>query len=246
MKQKYAIELSYNGKNYHGWQIQNNAITVQGVLEEKISTFLREKIEIIGAGRTDTGVHSKFFVADFNSKNFFLDKKEKNFIFKINRFLPNDIAINKIFKVKNNFHSRFDALSRTYKYYIETKKNPFNQETSLIVQKNLNVEKMNEASKILFEYKDFTSFSKVNTDTKTNICKIYKANWVKKNSILIFEIKANRFLRNMVRAIVGTILEVGEEKINISDFRKIIELKNRSKAGVSAAAKALFLTKIEY
>ena len=244
--QRYFLELAYKGSNYYGWQIQNNSISVQEVLIQKISIFLNEKIKVFGAGRTDKGVHASFFVAHFDSKRKDLAEISANFIYRLNRFLPKDIVLYKIFKVENHNHSRFDAKKRTYNYFIETKKNPFNQEISYFLQKKLSLEKMNEACKILFQYTDFTSFSKVNTETHTNNCKIYKAFWKKKDSQFIFEITADRFLRNMVRAIVGTMIEIGLNKISISDFKQIIENKNRCDAGTSVPAQALFLTNIIY
>ncbi len=242
MKQRYFIYLSYKGTNYCGWQIQNNEQTIQGTLQNAFSLKLGEKINITGAGRTDTGVHANYFVAHFDTAKIIND----NFVYSINTFLPNDIVINKIIKVKSDAHSRFDAISRTYKYYINTKKNPFNFDYSLLVLQKLDINKMNDACKILFKYDDFTSFSKLHTDTKTNNCKIFDAKWNKLNNQLIFTITANRFLRNMVRAIVGTMLDIGKNKISINEFEDIIKSKNRQLAGHSAKAKGLFLDYINY
>ncbi len=241
---RYFIQLSYKGTNYHGWQIQPNAISVQEVVEKTLSTVLRETVEVVGAGRTDTGVHASFFVLHFEVKeelsNF------ENLVYKLNSLLPNDIAFQKIWPVANDLHARFSAVSRTYKYYISTKKNPFRTETSFKYLLPLDIDKMNDASHILSEFEDFTSFSRLHTDVKTNNCKILWAEWEVKNTQLIFTIKADRFLRNMVRAIVGTLLEVGKGKLSLNDFRKIIEAKDRGAAGASAPAKGLFLVDVEY
>lgn len=244
MKYRYFLQLAYKGTNYHGWQIQPNAITVQEVLSNKISTFLREEIQITGAGRTDTGVHASYFMAHFDSEQ--SDICQTEFIYRMNSFLPVDIALHGIFRVKDDANSRFDALSRTYKYYISTQKDPFKTEFAYYLPVKLNLEIMTKASEILFEYTDFTSFSRLHTQTKTNDCKIMQAEWHKTDNELIFTIKADRFLRNMVRAITGTLIEIGRNKLTVDDFRGIIEVKNRKMAGMSAPAHGLFLTGIEY
>lgn len=257
MKVRYFIQLSYKGANYHGWQAQSRTqlesgtVTVQSVLNNAFSTLLKEEIEIVGAGRTDTGVHAKFFVAHFDSAHSDLDNDK--FVLRVNKFLPNDISIQKINRVIDSAHSRFSALSRTYEYHISRKKNPFYQEYSYFLPASLDVDKMNEAAQILFDYSDFSSFSKGKTDTKTNNCIIYQAEWREKDDLsadrqemLFFIIKADRFLRNMVRAIVGTLLDVGKGKMTVPEFRKVIESKNRPSAGFSVPAKGLFLTDIEY
>ncbi len=244
MAQRYFLQLSYKGTNYHGWQVQPNAVTVQEVMEKTLSTLLREKISVTGAGRTDTGVHASFFVLHFDSADEELDKG--NLVFKLNNFLPNDIAVQKIQKVSPDFHARFSAVSRTYNYVISTEKDPFSLETAYRHTGSLDVEKMNEAATILFEYDDFTSFSRLHTEVKTNRCKILQAEWKQEEDKLIFIIKADRFLRNMVRAIVGTLLEVGKRKRTVDEFRKIIEKKYRGAAGASAPAHGLFLVDIEY
>ncbi len=242
---RYFLHISYNGKDYHGWQIQDNAISVQAVLNEKISIALQENIYVVGAGRTDTGVHAEFFMLHFDTRKEITDKN--GFIDKINKLLPQDIAAYNIYCVPNNANTRFDAISRTYEYRICRKKNPFLTHLSWYYRFPLNLESMNEAALTLFDYEDFTSFSKTGTQVKTNLCKIYEAQWFyKEDSVLIFRIKADRFLRNMVRAITGTLIDVGKEKISINAFRKIIEAKNRSKAGFSVPAHGLFLTDIEY
>ncbi|NQU88222.1 MAG: tRNA pseudouridine(38-40) synthase TruA [Mariniphaga sp.] len=242
--QRYFIQLSYNGTNYHGWQVQPNASTIQEVLEKTLSTMLREEIQVTGAGRTDTGVHASFFVAHFDSENSELDNND--FVYKVNSFLPNDIAFQRIWKVPKDVHARFDAVSRTYKYYISLVKDPFVEETSYKYLYPLDVEKMNEVAKCLFDYTDFTSFSKLHTDVKTNNCKILETEWKVEGHQLVFIIKADRFLRNMVRAIVGTLLEVGKGKLEVRDVREIIEKKDRGLAGSSAPAHGLFLCGIEY
>ena len=242
-KLRYFIEFSYNGKNYFGYQIQPNENSVQEELEKALSTILRETIKITGAGRTDTGVHAKKMFAHFDSEQIL----NENLSYKLNSFLPQDISVKRIFKVKNDFHARFDATFRTYEYYISLEKNPFNQDFSWQFRKpNFDVEKMNEACKILFEYEDFGSFAKVGADNKTNHCKIYKANWQQNENELKFTISANRFLRNMVRAIVGTMVEIGTGKIKPEDLHHIIKNQNRNSAGISAPANGLFLVDVGY
>jgi tRNA pseudouridine38-40 synthase len=244
MPQRYFLQLSYKGTNYHGWQIQPNAISVQEVMEDALSKILREKIAVVGAGRTDTGVHASFFILHFDVENSIPEKLD--IVYKLNSFLPADIAVQNVWQVNNEMHARFSAISRTYKYYISTQKNPFDDETSHKYLKALDVAKMNEAALTLFDFKDFTSFSRLHTDVKTNNCEIMQAEWVAKKSKLIFTIKADRFLRNMVRAVVGTLLEVGKGKLTIEQFREIVEKKNRGCAGASAPAQGLFLVGIEY
>ena len=240
---RYFIELSYNGSAYHGWQIQPSAISVQEVIEKSLSTLLKESVSIMGAGRTDTGVHASQMFAHFDTESTF---NIPDLVFKLNSFLPKDIAIHTIFKVKPDAHTRFNAVSRTYLYRITLHKNVFTNDNVYYVKQNLDVDKMNIASKILLEYKDFQCFSKSNTDVKTYNCNIIKAEWVRKNDELQFIIQADRFLRNMVRAIVGTMINIGLGKINIDDLHAIIKSKNRSEAGFSVPAHALYLTKIEY
>ncbi|WP_397362111.1 tRNA pseudouridine(38-40) synthase TruA [Olleya sp. R77988] len=240
---RYFIELSYNGTNYHGWQNQPNAISVQEVVEKALSTILGETIAIMGAGRTDAGVHAKQLFAHFDTDLIFENKQLK---FKLNSFLPNDVAVNSIFKVKADIHARFHALSRAYLYRISLQKNPFNFNNAFYVKQALDVKKMQEATKILFDYKDFQCFSKTNTDVKTYNCVIMKAEWQLVEDELHFTIKADRFLRNMVRAIVGTLINVGVGKIDIEDLHKIIASKNRSEAGFSVPAHALYLKEVAY
>jgi len=240
---RFFIELSYNGKAYHGWQNQPNAISVQEVLEKALSTLLKEKIDIVGAGRTDTGVHAKQMFAHFNTTKVFSLEK---LMYKLNSFLPKDIAVQDIFKVNEKTHARFDVISREYKYRISLYKNVFSFNNSHYFKQELDVNKMNEAAKVLFEYENFKCFSKSNTDVKTYNCKIMKAEWTLEDNELFFTIKADRFLRNMVRAIVGTMINIGIGKINVEQLHNIIKSKDRSKAGASVPGYALYLTKIEY
>ena len=242
--QRYFIQLSFKGTRYHGWQIQPNAVSVQEVVEKAISTILRQEIKATGAGRTDAGVHASFYVLHFDVLHP-IDNPDK-LIYRLNSFLPSDIAFQRCWKVPPEAHARFSALSRTYQYFITLKKDPFTTETECYIQNRPDVEKMNEAAKILGDYTDFTSFSRLHTDVKTNICQISKAQWKEENSRLIFTITADRFLRNMVRAVVGTLLDVGKGKTTSDEFRQIIELRDRAAAGTSAPAHGLFLVDVEY
>ena len=239
---RFFIELSYKGTNYHGWQEQPNAKTVQAEINRALSTILNTNIEVIGAGRTDTGVHANQMFAHFDCD---IDFDIQNLMFKLNSFLPSDIAIKDIFKVKEDANCRFDALSRTYQYHIIQKKDSFNK-TAYFLQNDLDIKAMNEACKYIIGKQDFTSFSKVNTQTFTNNCDVMFAKWELVNNKIIFTIKADRFLRNMVRAIVGTLLDVGFGKIIAADVAKIIAAKDRSKSGVSVHAHALFLIEVKY
>lgn len=240
---RYFIEITFNGKNYHGWQIQPDATSVQQTLEEALSTLLRLKIEIVGAGRTDAGVHALQIFAHFD---FAEAIHTKELIFKLNSLLPQDIAIKNIFPVKEDAHARFDAVLRTYEYHICLEKDPFAIDFSHRLHNCPDVEKMNEAAEILYHYNDFQCFSKSKTDVKTYNCTITFAQWKKIENRLVFTITADRFLRNMVRAIVGTLLEIGFEKIDIDDFHNIIKSKNRSNAGTSVPAEGLYLTRVIY
>ena len=240
---RYFIELSYNGKNYHGWQIQPDAVSVQEKLNNALSTIFQEKIEVVGAGRTDSGVHASQMFAHFDIEK----ELEKEVVFRINSILPNDIAVSQVFLVNNEKHARFDATSRSYEYKIWLGRNPFLLDFSWqIHSQKPNVDLMNKAAKLLLEYTDFQTFSKVKTEVYTFNCDITEAYWIQNKNELIFHISANRFLRNMVRAIVGTLLDVGLGKISIKDFKQIIESKNRANAGLSVPAKGLFLTHIKY
>lgn len=240
---RYFIELSYKGTNYHGWQIQPDVNSVQEEITKAFETILQEKIQIVGAGRTDAGVHASQMFAHVDTTK----ELTTEYIHKFNTILPNDIVIRTITKVLDEKHARFDAISRSYEYRILIGRDPFLLDTTWQIHKNkIQIDKMNKAAKILFQYEDFESFSKVKTDVKTFNCTIMRAEWRREGNQLIFYIKANRFLRNMVRAIVGTLLDVGLEKISIEDFRNIIESKKRSEAGLSVPAKGLFLTEVNY
>ncbi|WP_432669974.1 tRNA pseudouridine(38-40) synthase TruA [Flavobacterium sp. SM2513] len=241
---RFFIQLSYNGTNYHGWQIQPNATSVQETLTQALSIILNKKdITIMGAGRTDTGVHASQMFAHFDFEN---PIDSKTIVHKLNSFLPKDIAVSDIILVDENSHARFDAKQRTYEYKINLSKNVFLDELSWYYNKELNMEAMNDAAKLLIEFTDFQCFSKVHTDVNTFNCNISQAFWNKKNEQLIFTISADRFLRNMVRSIVGTLVYIGLGKISKADFRKIIESKDRKKAGFSVPARGLYLTEIKY
>jgi tRNA pseudouridine38-40 synthase len=240
---RYFIELSYNGKAYHGWQNQPNAISVQEVVEDALSKLLKTKIAIVGAGRTDAGVHAEQLFAHFDYEPSF---NVEILIFKLNSFLPVDISIQNIFEVKAESHARFHALSRTYNYIITQKKDVFNSEGSCYIKHDLDIDKMNEAAKILFDYRNFKCFSRSNTDVNTYNCTIMLAQWKEHNSQLIFTIKADRFLRNMVRAIVGTMLNIGLGKTSIEELHRVINSEDRTKAGASVPAHGLYLSRIEY
>jgi tRNA pseudouridine38-40 synthase len=245
LRKRYFIFISYDGTSYHGWQVQPGKITVQTKLEEALSVILQENIKTTGAGRTDTGVHARSFAAHFDSEKEDL-AGNNNIIFRLNTYLPDDIAVSKIMAVDDQAHARYDAISRTYKYYISLQKDPFNRKYSWCRYGNLDIEAMNKASAYLMRYDDFTSFSKLHTQVKTNICKIHEAGWVSDRNILVFTIKANRFLRNMVRSIVGTMVTIGTGKMPPREMEKIIKARDRSAAGVSAPAEGLFLEYIEY
>jgi tRNA pseudouridine38-40 synthase len=245
VKTRYFIFISYRGTSYHGWQVQPNSITVQKNLDKALSVILNEPICTIGAGRTDAGVHALVFCAHFDSIANDLSIR-KNLIFKLNRFLPDDISVTSIKKVVPDAHARYSAISRTYKYYISRVKDPFFDDSIWFLHGNINTGAMNDASGILSENSDFTSFSRLHSDTRTNICRIFSAGWEETGNRIVFTIKADRFLRNMVRAIVGTMIDVGMGKINLKEFKEIILAKDRSRAGKSAPAKGLFLVEIEY
>ena len=253
---RYFLRLSYNGTNFHGWQIQPNAISVQQVLEESLSTIFRREIDITGAGRTDTGVHAAEMYAHFDI-DFPINEKEKKVV-SLNRLIGKDISIYDILEVEDDAHARFDAVSRTYKYFITYQKNPFLYPFSFFSHRKFDIDKMNEACEILKSTSDFTSFAKLHSDNKTNICKVSMAKWDimdfgKSDSYpsipfsgIVFTITADRFLRNMVRAIVGTLVEVGCGKITLKDFSEIIDSQDRCAAGNSMPAEGLFLWKIKY
>ena len=243
---RYFIKLSYNGSNFNGWQTQPNGITVQEELEKALGILLLKSIGITGCGRTDTGVHASEFYAHFDIEEETMVVSCDQLKYKLNLFLPVSIVVHEIFKVKPDSHARFSALSRTYRYQISTEKNPFSNGLTYFYHHRLDIDAMNKAAAILLEYHDFSCFSKTRTQVKTNICTITKAIWEQEGSMLVFTITADRFLRNMVRAIVGTMLDIGREKITLDDFRKIIEGKNRSNAGFSVPPQGLFLSKVVY
>ena len=243
---RYFIELAYKGTHFCGWQLQPNGITIQGELERALGLLLRETIRLTGAGRTDAGVHALHYVAHFDTSKDDLHT-DSTLIKKINGIISREIVIYRIAAVNPDAHARFDAVSRTYNYRVATKKNPFTIDSAYHFYRPLNIAKMNEAAAILPEYTDFTSFSKLHGNTKTNLCDIINACWIDDyNGELRFEITANRFLRNMVRAIVGTMIEIGIDKYSPADIRKIIQAKNRGVAGTSAPPQGLYLVGIEY
>lgn len=242
---RYFIHLAYDGSHYHGWQIQPNAITVQEVLNDSLHRLLGDySINIVGAGRTDTGVHATDFYAHFDTEKSIDNPTE--LVFKLNRFLKEDIVIYDIFQVKEDAHARFDALSRTYHYHISTQKQPFNRQYSWYLYGDLDVQKMNKAAHSLLGKHDFTSFSKTHTQTHTNNCDLQVAKWTQKGAELVFEVKADRFLRNMVRSLVGTLVDVGKGKIEVEEVKRVLDAKDRREAGESVPAHALFLSKISY
>lgn len=241
---RYFIYLGYNGKNFSGWQVQPNGPTVQQALEEALTLLLREPVPVTGAGRTDAGVHARLMVAHFDWRE---ELPDLDFwANKLNRVLSRDIAIYRIVPVKPEAHARFDACSRTYKYYVTHRKDPFNADFVYRISMPLDYGRMNQACRILFDYIDFTSFSKLHTDVKTNNCHIYEAGWKQEGDVWVFTIRADRFLRNMVRAIVGTLLEVGRGKLSLEGFRRVIEAKDRCSAGTSVPGHALFLVDVQY
>lgn len=242
---RYILTLAYNGDNYHGWQIQPNATTVQQTLNNCFSLLLKQEIDMLGCGRTDTGVHASMFVAHFDVEQEIQDTEK--LLIKANKFLPKDIAIYKIEKTSNDFNARFSAKSRTYRYLVHTKKDPFLNKISWFYPYPLDINIMNEACKTLKKYKDFSCFAKSGGQTATNLCDIYSAQWqLFDNYKYTFTISANRFLRNMVRAITGTMIELGTHKIDLVGFENIINSKNRSNAGASVPAQALTLIDVEY
>lgn len=251
---RYFVWFSYDGTAYHGWQIQPNGYSVQEELQRALSTLLREEITVTGAGRTDAGVHARQMVAHFDTSP---DPSEggencrpldcRQLAYKLNRILPRDIAVEKVEQVSDEMHARFSAISRTYHYYIHTQKDPFLRAYSCEMHYELDFAKMNEAGRILTTYEDFGAFCKAHSDVKTTICHVTKAEWIQtSDTSWYFEISANRFLRNMVRAVVGTLIDVGRGRLSLEEFRKVIEGKRRTEAGESMPANALFLEKITY
>jgi tRNA pseudouridine38-40 synthase len=241
---RYFLEFSYAGTNYHGWQRQPNALSVQEVLEKALSTLLKETTPLLAAGRTDTGVHARQMFAHFDGE--LSQQSFQQLVYQLNQFLPQDIVIHSLREVKADAHARFDALSRSYEYHIALGKTPFGNSMHYRINQALDLDAMNQAATILLEYEDFECFSKSRTDVKTFLCDISYAHWGKTKNGYIFTITANRFLRNMVRAIVGTLIEIGLKKKEIEDLNDIIKSKSRSKAGFSVPAQGLFLTRIDY
>ncbi|MEP2025616.1 MAG: tRNA pseudouridine(38-40) synthase TruA [Reichenbachiella sp.] len=240
---RYFLDISYNGSAYHGWQIQNNAKTVQGVLNEALSTILRSEISTIGSGRTDTGVHAMMQMVHFDCED------EMDIILmvgKLNSLLPQDISVNEIKKVKDDVSARFEAGSRAYIYKIHQHKNPFKQGLSYLFHQTLNLDQMNACCEVIKSWKDFESMSKVKTEVNNFNCEIFSAFWEKQNDEIHFHVSANRFLRGMVRALVGTMLEVGQERMTLAEFEQILKSKDRKKAGRSVPAHGLYLRDITY
>ncbi|MDE5945249.1 MAG: tRNA pseudouridine(38-40) synthase TruA [Rikenella sp.] len=245
---RFFIELAYNGAGYNGWQRQPNAPSVQEMLEKGLSVLLGAPHEVVGAGRTDTGVHAAFAVAHFDAATDELAEKvlDSEFVYHLNCILPKDISVRKVYAVADEKHARFDARRREYKYYITTVKDPFATGTAWQITQPLNVDAMQTAAVSLMRYEDFTSFAKLHTDTKTNRCTIFGANWRAEGDKLIFTIAADRFLRGMVRAIVGTLVDVGRGKLSPAQFCAIIERQERAEASAQAPAHGLFLTDVQY
>lgn len=240
---RYFFEIAYHGKNYAGWQSQANAIGIQTVIEEALTKILRTPVKIVGSGRTDTGVHCKqqFFHTDLE-----LIPDTAFLIGKLNSFLPHDLAINSIQSVTPEANARYSAKERSYEYFLTTKKNPLLQGLALHYYKSIDIKTMNKASSLLVGVHDFTSFSKVKTDVNHFLCDIKTARWRKEDDLLVFHITANRFLRGMVRAIVGTLLEVGSGKLSVNEFQSVIKSKDRKRAGANVAAHGLYLTSVKY
>ena len=239
---RYFIHLAYNGTSYCGWQTQTQLPTVQQTLEEALSTLLRQKVGVVGCGRTDTGVHASDFYAHYDAEG----RVERNLVFKLNNLLPQDIVVFDIFPVAESLHARFSATARTYQYHVSDRKLPFRQGQYCRLFYRPDVERMNEAARLLMEYDDFSSFAKAHTQVKTNICHLTRAEWSEEEDGWVFTIRSNRFLRNMVRSVTGTLLDVGRGKLSIEGLREIVEKKDRCAAGVSMPACGLFLTKVEY
>lgn len=240
---RYFITFSYQGSSYHGWQRQPDANSVQQTLEEAMELFLKESVSLVGAGRTDTGVHAKVMVAHFDTEVLF---QIEELIYRLNAYLDETIAISNIVKVNEDAHARFDATSRSYEYWVVQQKNPFLDQAAYFVIHPLDVNLMNEAAALMLDHKDFECFSKSNTDVHTFLCDVTRAEWIFEGERLVFHVSANRFLRNMVRAIVGTLLEVGKGKMSIDEFKAVLNSKDRRKAGPSVPAKGLYLTTIQY
>ena len=242
---RFFLELSFKGTAFYGWQIQPQSPTVQQAVADALSTVLKKNTKVTGAGRTDAGVHAKGFFAHFDAEESMV-MKNKKFIFQLNGILGHDIAVHRLHRVKANAHARYSAISRSYQYFITQEKDPFFQDYQYFHSRSLDLDAMNTAAQVLFQYNDFTSFSKLHSHTETNLCHIMEAEWKQLPGKIIFTIKADRFLRNMVRAIVGTLIQVGSGKLNPDDMHRIINQRDRSLAGPSAPAHGLMLVKIEY
>ena len=241
---RYFMELSYKGTAYNGWQRQDNAPTVQQTLEDTMSKLMREEISVTGAGRTDTGVHASYYVLHFDTSAPLEDCRD--FVYHLNSMLPCDISASSVREVADDAHARFDAVSREYKYYISAVKDVFRWDTAWIYNADLDVEEMNKAAEILLDTKDFTTFGKLHSGNRTNICDVTVAEWSRDGDMLVFTIRSNRFLRNMVRSITGTLVDVGRGKITPDEFRDIVYSLDLSRATNSAPARGLFLSDIEY
>ena len=241
---RYFINLAYDGTRYHGWQIQPNGITIEGELERCLSVLLRQPVDIVGAGRTDAGVHARQMVAHFDIEKPIV---AEDVAYRLNRMLPPDIAVYEVKQVSDDMHARFSAISRTYHYYVSTKATPFNRQYTWIPHFSLDFELMNEAAKLLLKHKDFACFCKSHTDVKTTLCDVTEAQWVKTGeNDWYFRIAANRFLRNMVRAVVGTLVEVGRHRMTLQQFQDVLDAKSRTQAGESMPGHALFLENVRY
>ena len=240
---RYFLEIAYDGTNYHGWQAQPNALAVQAVLDDCLSKVLRQPISTTGSGRTDTGVHASQQFVHFDAVQA-LDVQQV--VFRLNRILPADISALNLYLVSDEAHARFDAVARTYHYYISSNRNPFKRYYAWYHSRPLDVQKMNDAAAILLKHEDFTTFSKVKGDTNHYRCTMYEAQWRQQGQELVFTIRANRFLRGMVRLIVGTLVDVGSGKLTVEAFEQIIVSQDRSKASAAAPAAGLFLAKVEY
>lgn len=241
---RYFLELSYKGTAYNGWQIQRNAPSVQGMIQQGLSTLLRADTAVTGAGRTDTGVHAAYYVAHFDTETGLDDPG--SFRYHLNALLPHDIAVHRVVRVADEAHARFDAVEREYRYYIRREKDPFTRDLSWQLYTDLDLGAMNEAAALLTGYDDFTSFAKLHSANKTNICHISHAGWTQEGAQSIFTVRADRFLRNMVRALVGTLVDVGRGRLDVDDFRRVVESRNLALSSGSAPAQGLFLTDIRY
>ncbi len=241
---RYRLTLSYCGTRYHGWQRQPNAVSVQEILEKSISQLLRTPVEVIGAGRTDTGVHARYYVAHFDAPE--LPFPLTHFVYMLNGILPHDVAVLEILPASPTFHARFDALSRTYEYWLSRVKDPFLIDRAMQYTGNLSLEAMQTGAAALLKYKDFAAFCKTGTDVHTTLCHLTESHWIVHDDVWIYRVTADRFLRNMVRALVGTLLDLGREKISLTHFRQIIESKDRGQAGASAPPQGLYLVNVEY